>query len=336
MKNKRELPLDALRGIAALSVLFFHYTTRYNEFFGSVSIVNVALGWLGVPFFFILSGYVIHLTVDRCDTSIEFLKRRFVRLFPTYWICLLCSVLFYYFYTPFDMLKFFQLEWQDVLVNITMIAEWLKFNNVDGAYWSLLPELVFYLIFAVIIKTRKVNSFERYFFVIYLMVLLDALFSVPFFRWGLSSRYILMFMIGISFYRIKNRRIKPLFGYSIIVTCFPLSCYMYSLVTSTPIQTIAVIWISIIILFAFYINGYLCFMGRSKVLVWLGSVSYALYLVHQNIGYGLIYYFDKEFGMRNLGICFALTFTLFLAYLITKYLEPMVAKPLKRIVLKKK
>lgn len=336
MKNKRELPLDALRGIAALSVLFYHYTTRYNEFFGSVSIVNVVLGWLGVPFFFILSGYVIHLTVDRCDTSSEFLKRRFVRLFPTYWLCLLCSIIFYYIYTPFDMFQFFNLGWQDVLINLTMIAEWLKFNNIDGAYWSLLPELVFYFIFAIIIFLERIESFERYFIVIYLMVFIDAIFSVPLFRWGVSSRYILLFMMGISFYRIKNKKIKPLLGYSIILTSLPLSCYMYSLVTTTPIKIIAFIWLLIILLFTLYINGYMEFLGRSRVLVWLGSVSYALYLLHQNIGYGVIFYFDKEFGMRDLGICFALIFTLFLAYLITKYLEPFVARPLKRIVLRKR
>lgn len=43
--------LDALRGIAALAVVFYHFTTRYNEIFNKEFAFNFAYGWLGVPVF---------------------------------------------------------------------------------------------------------------------------------------------------------------------------------------------------------------------------------------------------------------------------------------------
>ena len=78
--------LDAFRGIAAMAVVLYHYSTRYNEIFDVTSFLNFSFGWMGVPLFFILSGFVITLSVNRCKSPFEFLYRRFIRLYPTYWI----------------------------------------------------------------------------------------------------------------------------------------------------------------------------------------------------------------------------------------------------------
>ena len=76
--------LDTFRGIAAMAVLLYHYTSRYNEFFDSTSVLSFSYGWMGVPLFFMLSGFVITLTVNRCKSPFDFLYRRFIRLYPTY------------------------------------------------------------------------------------------------------------------------------------------------------------------------------------------------------------------------------------------------------------
>ena len=74
--------LDGLRGVAALMVLFFHCFETYNPVFGT-QIINH--GFLGVDFFFVLSGFVIGYAYDdRWDrmSTWGFFKRRIVRLHP--------------------------------------------------------------------------------------------------------------------------------------------------------------------------------------------------------------------------------------------------------------
>jgi len=64
---QRLAEVDALRGLAALSVMAFHYTTKYDELFqfsGTVPF-NVPWGYLGVNLFFVISGFVIFMTLER-------------------------------------------------------------------------------------------------------------------------------------------------------------------------------------------------------------------------------------------------------------------------------
>src|SRR5690349_15385603 len=69
--------LDALRGLAALSVVLFHYTTRYDALFGHRSelLVSVPWGHYGVQIFFGISGFVIFMTLDRTATLADFAVR---------------------------------------------------------------------------------------------------------------------------------------------------------------------------------------------------------------------------------------------------------------------
>jgi peptidoglycan/LPS O-acetylase OafA/YrhL len=64
MNKGRLFELDVLRGIAALGVMLYHYTTRYDKLFGhqDTSYLDFSYGSLGVNLFFIISGFV-HLYV---------------------------------------------------------------------------------------------------------------------------------------------------------------------------------------------------------------------------------------------------------------------------------
>lgn len=90
MKQKIDL-LQAYRAFAAILVVLFHFAgaiTNYfkTEMFGSF----FQFGWVGVDFFFVLSGFIItyiHLKDVKSKTnSTLFLKKRFVRIFPIYWV----------------------------------------------------------------------------------------------------------------------------------------------------------------------------------------------------------------------------------------------------------
>ena len=77
LRSQRILELDALRGLAAVAVVFYHYTTRYGQLFGHRDSLTVSLPWghYGVDLFFMLSGFVILMTLERTANSWKFAPR---------------------------------------------------------------------------------------------------------------------------------------------------------------------------------------------------------------------------------------------------------------------
>src|SRR4051812_18925698 len=80
IKQNRYKELDALRGVVAILVVFFHFTmnrSEYNSF--------LKPGTTGVDLFFIISGFVIFMTLKKTSTRAEFVINRISRLYPTNW-----------------------------------------------------------------------------------------------------------------------------------------------------------------------------------------------------------------------------------------------------------
>ena len=75
--------LDALRGMAAMAVVVFHYTTRARN--NGVQLFDFEIGHYGVQLFFCVSGFVIYWTLERSKTLMDFAVSRFSRLYPAYW-----------------------------------------------------------------------------------------------------------------------------------------------------------------------------------------------------------------------------------------------------------
>jgi len=66
LPSTRLTGIDALRGLAAISVVFYHYTTRYQQKFGFAEPpgIEFPFGHLGVNLFFVISGFVIFMTLE--------------------------------------------------------------------------------------------------------------------------------------------------------------------------------------------------------------------------------------------------------------------------------
>ncbi len=150
--------LDGMRAIACLAVVGFHFFTTWTlprntadlYPYGNVlaEVPLFAYGYLGVQLFFLVSGFVIALTLTRCASPQEFILRRFARLFPPmlvasaatyvvlrnlsphYWTVGACYFL--------PSLTFVHPYVYDRLFGLT------DCGFMDGAYWSLFIEVRFY------------------------------------------------------------------------------------------------------------------------------------------------------------------------------------------------
>ncbi len=85
--------LDILRGVAAMEVMFSHYTGSYDYQHGLKNSLGFSVtdGNYGVFLFFAISGFVILLTLQNCATALDFAISRFSRIFPAYWAAILLT-----------------------------------------------------------------------------------------------------------------------------------------------------------------------------------------------------------------------------------------------------
>src|SRR4051794_13926088 len=139
--RNRLAELDVLRGVAVLMVLAFHYTTRFGQLFPhAASGASFALGAYGVQLFFIISGFVIVMTLDRSERAADFVVARFSRLYPAYWAAILATTtVLWCLAGPLKPANAHELA-----ANITMVHGFFKVPSVDGVYWTLQVELLFY------------------------------------------------------------------------------------------------------------------------------------------------------------------------------------------------
>lgn len=147
--------LDLLRFLAALAVVAFHYLVAYASVWGDrpaelfPALAPVAgLGILGVELFFVISGFVILMTVWGRGLG-AFARSRLVRLYPAYWLSLV-AVAALYGLTGAKALDP-KLSPGEYLLNATMFQRLFKVTDASGVYWSLWAELRFYLLIAILV-----------------------------------------------------------------------------------------------------------------------------------------------------------------------------------------
>jgi len=154
--------LDGLRGIAILSVMFYHFGAPelaiplVNRFVSAAS----RLGWAGVDLFFVLSGFLITgILVDTRECANywrSFYSRRALRIFPLYYTFLLFAFVVFPFTVTASWVPL-RADWWMYPVYLT---NWLALSkgpwpNILGHFWSLSVEEQFYLVWPFVVLLVK-------------------------------------------------------------------------------------------------------------------------------------------------------------------------------------
>ncbi|WP_406313947.1 acyltransferase [Streptosporangium sp. NBC_01639] len=147
--------LDLLRFVAALAVLAFHYFIAFasvwgdrpSELFPAISTLS-GLGILGVELFFMISGFVILMSIWGRGLG-AFALSRLVRLFPAYWVSVGATAAVYGLTAATALNP--KLSPGEYGVNLTMLQRAFGVYDANGVYWSLWAELRFYLLISILV-----------------------------------------------------------------------------------------------------------------------------------------------------------------------------------------
>ena len=298
--------LQLFRGLAAIAVALFHVDQLTNEKFNAIYFFDIfKFGWSGVDYFLVLSGFIIIYTqhknlLQRSFTRFKsFLLKRFVRIYPIYWLATLGILLFLLLIPGFKN--------NTPLTLSSTIQSFLLFPQQQAPIlnvgWTLILILFFYLIFSL----NYILPRRLYLFIIAIVLL------------GSTSQFISAFAISPAEYPrlglvFNSLNLEFLFGciaaylvlnYSLHYRKTIFFLGLGSLLLFSYLQTYGVInEVNIINLFGidFTINrtifsGIPCFflvMGAAsidikngveipKIFTYLGDASYSIYLIHSPV-----------------------------------------------------
>ncbi|EQB33467.1 acyltransferase family protein [Sphingobium ummariense] len=305
--------LDALRGIGALCVLVFHYSTRFHELFPQASHVPFSFpgGNYRVLLFFTISGFAIFFTLDRIRSVADFVVNRFARLYPAYLVAMLLTLSIEYVAHAWQLL----VGPAAILANLTMLQGFAFLPEVDGAYWTLTVEIAFYFCMIALWKFAGLRRLEP---------VLAAWLALRWLYWAWPDmperiimlfvlRYTPFFVIGMLSYRVWSgqRTWRQQAPYAALA--------LLSIATMETWDVTVVGWL-LLATFAALIAGRLRFIAL-RPLVWLGGISYSFYLIHQHVGFVIMLNVAKAGYSPWLGFFAAFAVALLLGTLINRLVE---------------
>jgi peptidoglycan/LPS O-acetylase OafA/YrhL len=272
-----------------------------------------SVGVHAVEMFFLISGFVIFMTLDRCKSVVDFVVLRFSRLYPTYWVALLLA-------TGIGVITFGDAFWLGGLVsNATMFQEFLGAPHADVVFWSLSVEMAFYLNAAWLFALGLHRSPKR---VVAAWLVVACVWALVFKephpehrQWPallFALDFAPYFSMGIVFYDAmkfgwSNRR-ASLLGFAVVAAL--LIGGWEALLVATLIAGI----------FGLAVSGRLSFLV-SPVTLWLGGISYALYVIHRKLGYQTLAWMNAHHIEAWLAIPITILGALALATLINYAIE---------------
>lgn len=351
--TNRYTVLDSYRALAALYVVCFHYFYRWSELptteqlIPSTPILSssavVQYGYLGVEFFFIISGFVIALTLNSTRTISDFAVKRFARLFPA---MLICAGFTFAVVKLLAVEPFSEVGLVDFLPSLTFISPQvfnkllgLESDWISGVYWSLFIEVKFYFYAAIIYFLSPKRFLTNFFWfsfglcaVYWVSVtsghgvvanLLDILFF---------PKYVFLFVAGMTFQSAHRSEGKPT-NVVVAIGVFSLiySVFVYS--PLNPVQSSNILAMAMIVVFyalfvLFVIDARVLVLLKFRLLAKIGAASYSLYLLHESVGVSVIRRLNEDVLSSGVWPFVAIVMVVILSIVFYEFIET----PARRII----
>jgi len=317
-KPKRNNLIDALRFFAAVSVAIFHGYRSDSRPDNLYTHIFYGYGNLGVPMFFVISGYCILIALDHSKTSSAFIIRRFFRIFPPYWFSLLFTlgiILFLKVLTGANSVAALPKTAPDIALTAGLLTQPItKTAFINWVYWTLPYEMLFYV--AVFLCSFLKNNY----FTLLLILITACSCIIPPADTGFLSFFKLwpVFSIGSALFKLLHND-RPKQWLNVLFFCVSALAF-YRAGQSLPYIVVSLLTLTLIT-----IGHY--FPLRDNKISRLGDLSYAIYLLHVPF---MVYLFSrfrdnppiKGNGLYNVLLdAVLLLATVFLAKAMHNYVE---------------
>jgi len=293
--------IQGLRGLSVILVILFHLSPKI-----------FSLGFLGVDIFFVISGFVITKSISsdikkKRFTFSEFYAKRVSRLYPALLFFIFTSIILIFFLTIID--SNFNIYFRTAIYSLFGVSNFYLirtgsdyFNMLDNNpfvhTWSLAVEEQFYLLYPILLFFILIYLYERkilFFSVLILIILISNFliqeidvitnfYSIFSRSWELLIGCLCFFLAESKKYKFKKLHYEYLIIFFIILLFF---------IENIKIQLLIISLVALLTIFNHEKKNFINFFLENRILLYLGKISYSLYLWHMVIFFIMSYYFIK-------------------------------------------
>lgn len=328
--NKRYALLDILRFSLAIWVAIYHLSGGHGWFkylkhpygnlieegkLGLFSSV-ISLGYVAVPIFFVLSGFVIVVS-SKNRTGSQFIAARISRLFPGFLLSFVLALLVYRF--GFDGIV--SIRFNNMLS--TLNGSWSSFQDtpIVGSYWTLWVEARFYLLFLILLLFKNINYKKRVLIFFscwliseYFVVARDSALSQ-----FLISEYAMFFilggLLGLLLLMEEKFMLYFLLASALIFSVYRLRLWIFEWSPTDPTLWRLGVFLFMISILVINLSSRIDMKNGkiSQMISVMGRSSYIIYLLQESLGMPLTSYLV----VNGLQIRFAIVYSLLIITLIS-------------------
>lgn len=277
--------IHMLRGLAAFSVVAFHICKHSESPSPALAAVRVvtSYGWLGVPVFFVISGFVIANSLRAAWVTPRYagryVLRRIARLDPPYWTMIGVALLYRFAISKVTGEPTNWPGWESFFAHLIYLQHVLGYNDISVGFWTLCLEVQFYLSMLVLVAMSQ-RAHALLPLVVSILgagtLLLSADIHYPATSaWADAYRSLIpnfpMFAVGIMAWMYATGRIGNAWWLAVTIACAVRLAW----------------WFEVEILTAIVVGNAIVMNARGKLpiprfapLMMLGTISYSLYLSH--------------------------------------------------------
>ncbi|PEM31365.1 acyltransferase family protein [Bacillus wiedmannii] len=351
--SKRIKELDSIRGLAALTVVFGHFCLMLPSLPNSIKFSPLRFLWAGgeaVIVFYVLSGFVLSMALYHSKTNYwGYLIKRFVRIYIPYYFWIIVTFVLFILFSPYEVVglrDWFYDRWQGSITKLDSINHFVLLNNFftenyNPVIWSLAQEMrisiVFPLLFLLFYKLnwKKTILFALSFSFISVFLNMLHIGKAEGFYNGYADtlHFTSMFMVGMLLFKYQEKLIYSyrnmkkfkkgfLIALGIILYLYSILIYGFSRNDTTFLLKDwgVVMGVSIFIIMAMSNLKVKAFLNKN-VFVYLGEISYSIYLCHfpiMMVLFKLLYTKIPIFFLLTLCITMTLLFSIISYHLIEK------------------
>lgn len=327
--------IQALRALAVITVILYHFEVNFTKG-----------GYIGVDIFFVISGYLISKSIikkldDNNFDFINFYFDRMKRLYPALLVTIACTYLISFFvFSPAD---FKELSASSIFasVGVSNIYFWLTsgyFDNFTSLKpllhtWSLGVEFQFYFFWPLFLFLLHRLKKIQIFIILLIITIVSGIIAYKYLKYDATGAFFLMpfriheFSLGSLVYIIykKNNGYKILNNFLYVLGVILIFFAIYNFNINTTSFPGKAVWIPLVgsaLMIYSGSNLYYDKFIKNKFVLYIGEISYSLYLTHWPIFVFYRYFFPENYSsIKNISILIILTF------IASAFLYKFVEKP---------